>query len=1027
MQTRIDEVKDDYGNLGVKELEKKYCASYSTIQRVLKASGFIKLKTDNVKYVYLNNNLEQFKIDWIENKLSIEELEEKYNCPKSVMHSKARDLNIKRKRIKECIDSESLISDWKSRKYSNDEMCDRYDIGLTTIKKILKENNVKDDYSRNQKYIFDFNYFDNIDNEHKAYWLGFLYADGSNQEERYTVRLALKCEDEYLLQYLYNDIQCDKDVKYFYNKTYNRDYSYATLQNKHFSNTLSKKGVCSNKTFKIRFPRNNIVPNELIPHFIRGYFDGDGSVSINKKNKHKSSIGVVGNYEFIKELNDYVNNNVVGLYKDNITKTSNSEVYYFSRGGNYKLKKFLDYIYKDSSIFMNRKYEKYLEIKDNIYTLKHNGDKIMGIDKMKSLINKLNNASNAYYNSSPIMSDNEWDLIYNQLMELEKKLGIIYPNSPTQNVGYKILDKIEKVKLDHQMLSLDKCHTEKELMDFANDKKCVLSVKCDGLSTTLHYYNGNLISAATRGTGTEGGNVTDNVMTIKNVPKTIPFKDDYIIDGETIIDWDSFSNINDNLPKGQEKYKHPRNLVSGSLNTLDTKIASDRNMRFIAWRVIKGSESKSFYESLKEAEAYGFEIVPIIEYENLINKNHISYLLNVIKDKADENKIPYDGAVMSYDDIEYGNSLGKTNKFFKHSIAYKYEDKLHKTRLTNIEWSTSKTGLINPIAVFEPADLDGATTTRATLHNVTYIKNLQLGIGDEILIYRANMVIPKVYENLTRSNTYEFPTHCPVCGEQTQIIKDNDTEVLVCTNPSCKGKLLGRLSHFVSKKGMNIDGLSEETLKKFIELGWVKNIFDIYYLPEHFNDLSKMDGFGTKSVTKLQDAIEKSKTTDLQHFIAALSIPNIGTSQSKELCKVFKTWNDFSSAGFGNYDFSQLEGFGTVLNSNIHTWFKTMYNEDMIGQLVRNITFTENENSIYTDTLKGKTFVITGSLEHYKNREELKSVIEQNGGKTSGSISKNTFALINNNINSTSSKNKKANSLGVQIISEEDFIQLISK
>lgn len=319
----------------------------------------------------------------------------------------------------------------------------------------------------------------------------------------------------------------------------------------------------------------------------------------------------------------------------------------------------------------------------------------------------------------------------------------------------------------------------------------------------------------------------------------------------------------------------------------------------------------------------------------------------------------------------------------------------------------------------------------ASIHNVSILTKLDLQVGDTITVYKSNQIIPQIRENLSaknRESSYiQIPSYCPVCGHQTEIIKDNDTEILMCANPSCKGKLLGRLSHFVSKKGMDIDGLSDETLKKFIELGWAKNISDIYNLPTHFNELSKMNGFGKKSVVKLQTSIEQSKTTDLQHFIAALSIPNIGTSQSKELCKTFKTWDDFSAAGFGNYDFSQLEGFGAVLNSNIHTWFDTMYKEDQIDQLARNITFTENENSISTEILKGKTFVITGSLEHYKNREELKSVIERNGGKVSGSISKNTFALINNNINSTSSKNKKANSLGVQIISEEDFIQLISK
>ena len=386
---------------------------------------------------------------------------------------------------------------------------------------------------------------------------------------------------------------------------------------------------------------------------------------------------------------------------------------------------------------------------------------------------------------------------------------------------------------------------------------------------------------------------------------------------------------------------------------------------------------------------------------------------------------PVDGLIFEYDDYVYGKNLGTTAKFPLNMLALKWGDDLYETTLTDIEWDTSKTGLINPVAVFEPTDLGGAITTKATLHNVSYIKNLQLGVGDKIQIYRANMVIPKVHENLTRSDTYQIPTHCPVCGEPTEIKKDNDTQVLMCTNPYCKGKLLGRLSHFVSKKGMNIDGLSEETLKKFIDLGWLNNIFDIYNLHVHFDELSKMDGFGARSVKKLQDAIEKSKTVDLQHFIAALSIPNIGTSQSKELLKRFKTWEEFEKAGFGSYNFANIEGFGSVLNKNIHTWFNTMWNEDKIGKLVEIITFVTDGNPIKSDKLNGKTFVITGSLTHYPNRDALKSAIDSMGGKVSGTVSKNTFALINNNVNSTSSKNKKAKDLGVQIITEEQFIELV--
>ena len=477
--------------------------------------------------------------------------------------------------------------------------------------------------------------------------------------------------------------------------------------------------------------------------------------------------------------------------------------------------------------------------------------------------------------------------------------------------------------------------------------------------------------------------------------------------------------------------------MSGSVRQLDSGIAAKRHIKFIAWKVPLMEEnnlSNSFLYRLNYARCLGFEVVPFLTYTNN-DKETLSLIIESLKNGANVNSYPIDGLVLALNDIQYGESLGMTGHHPKHSIAFKFYDEEVETTLLNIEWSMGKSGNLTPVAIFEPVDIDGTTIERASLHNITIMNNLSGGferIGDTLTIFKANQIIPQIRTwihtgEYSKERHLDIPLHCPICNSPTKIKQDNDAKVLVCTNPSCKGKLLGRLSHFVSKKGMDIDGLSDETLKKFIELGWAKNIFDIYCLPEYFNDLSKMDGFGAKSVTKLQDAIEKSKTTDLQHFIAALSIPNIGTSQSKELCKIFKTWDDFSAAGSGNYDFSQLEGFGTVLNSNIHTWFDTMYKEDQIDQLARNITFTENENSISTDTLKGKTFVITGSLKHYKNREELKSVIERNGGKVSGSISKNTFALINNNINSTSSKNKKANSLGVQIISEEDFIQLISK
>ena len=655
------------------------------------------------------------------------------------------------------------------------------------------------------------------------------------------------------------------------------------------------------------------------------------------------------------------------------------------------------------------------------------------VERIKWLVRELNKHRDAYYNDSrPTISDEEYDKMFDELQSLEKDTGIIMSNSPTQTVGYEVKSELQKVKHSHPMLSLDKTKSEDDLIKFAGDKDCILSLKMDGLTVSLTYVDGKLTKAETRGNGEVGEDITHNAKVFENIPLTIDYKGRFEIEGEAIITYNDFEKINNTLPE-DKKYKNPRNLVSGSVRQLDSGIAAKRHIKFIAWKVPLMEEnnlSNSFLYRLNYARCLGFEVVPFLTYTNN-DKETLSLIIESLKNGANVNSYPIDGLVLALNDIQYGESLGMTGHHPKHSIAFKFYDEEVETTLLDIEWSMGKSGQLTPVAIFESVELDGTTVSRASIHNVSILTKLDLQVGDTITVYKSNQIIPQIRENLSaknRESSYiQIPSYCPVCGHQTEIIKDNDTEILMCANPSCKGKLLGRLSHFVSKKGMDIDGLSDETLKKFIELGWAKNISDIYNLPTHFNELSKMNGFGKKSVVKLQTSIEQSKTTDLQHFIAALSIPNIGTSQSKELCKTFKTWDDFSAAGFGNYDFSQLEGFGAVLNSNIHTWFDTMYKEDQIDQLARNITFTENENSISTEILKGKTFVVTGSLEHYKNREELKSVIERNGGKVSGSISKNTFALINNNINSTSSKNKKANSLGVQIISEEDFIQLISK
>ncbi len=649
------------------------------------------------------------------------------------------------------------------------------------------------------------------------------------------------------------------------------------------------------------------------------------------------------------------------------------------------------------------------------------------LERMKELINILNNASNAYYNQIPIMSDYEWDKLYDELNLLEYVTEIVLANSPTHNVGYSVADELKEVEHNHPMLSLDKTKSVDELIEFIGNRDCFLSVKADGLTTSLHYINGKLIGAETRGDGVRGTECLQNVLTMENVPKEIPYKDELIIDGETIIGWDTFREINDKLPE-DKKYKHPRNLVSGSLQLLDSKEAASRDMRFVAWRVIKGFEHKTPSEDLFRAKDIGFEIIPILKSPRINQKEELLILLNRIRESADSHNIPYDGAVMAVDDYKIADSMGRTDKFFRHSMAYKYEDELFETVLTDIEWNTSKTGLINPVAIFEPVDLNGAITTRATLHNITYIKDMMLGIGDRIRVYRSNMVIPKVHDSIDKSGNFKIPNKCPICGQPTKIVKENDSEVLICENPDCKGKLLGKLVHATSRNALDIENLSESTIEKFINLGWLTSIKDIYYLKCHENEMKTLEGFGKKSVEKLLSSIEKSRNTTLDRFIYSLSIPMIGKTVSKLIAeKVNYSIREFITImGIkGAVYFSSLDGISDKKISSIDSYWSK--HSDMIYELSKEFTF-ESPNIVLDEipnTLQGKTFVVTGSVNHYKNRDELKADIVSHGGTVVGSVSSKTSYLINNDINSTSSKNQKAKSLNIPIISEEEFLSMI--
>lgn len=650
--------------------------------------------------------------------------------------------------------------------------------------------------------------------------------------------------------------------------------------------------------------------------------------------------------------------------------------------------------------------------------------------EMQALIGALNQASDAYYNSgNTIMTDAEWDRKYETLKELEAETGIVFSDSPTHRVGYEIRDNVKKVQHNHPMLSLDKAHTVEELEKFANGQDCWVSVKMDGLTTSLRYLDGKLVSAETRGNGEIGVDCLHNVMTVANIPKEIPYKEELIVDGEMIINYNTFHQINDKL-EPDKKFKNPRNLVSGTLQMLDSKIAAERRMKFVAWRVIKGFDQyDSVTKKLCMIQDLGFTIVPFWEYR--IGCNCLPEILQSIRDEATKLGYPYDGAVMGYVSNSYGESLGRTEKFFRHSVAYKYEDTLVKTKIRHFEWTLGKTGILTPTAVFDPVEIDGTTVTKASLHNISIMKNLELSYRDMITVYKANQIIPQIADNLDRSldDLISPPTTCPCCGGRTEIVKENDTEVLVCMNPDCKGKLLGKLSNFVSREKMNIDGLSEATLKKFIDANMLETYSDIYELDRSQDVIQMMPGFGKKSVQNLLDSIERSREVTLNRFLAALSIPCIGDKTARDIAKAMHNdIEEFNQAVADHYDFSQISGIGDVVNTQIYRWFDDMKNKLDYHNLLKHLHFPENQPfESNSSILDGKTFCITGTTYHYKNRKALQEEIERFGGKITGSISNKTNVLINNDIESNSSKNKKAKELGIPIISEEEFLKMIKE
>lgn len=651
------------------------------------------------------------------------------------------------------------------------------------------------------------------------------------------------------------------------------------------------------------------------------------------------------------------------------------------------------------------------------------------INRIEELVKMLNRASYEYYNTGyPIMDDAEFDYLLDELQKLEIQTGVILKDSPTINAGSKVATVQNKIVHEHPMLSLDKIHSISEIKDFCKNKPCIASIKLDGLSCSATYNNGVLTRLETRGNGEVGTDIMIHKNCIEGLPRTINHKGKYVIDGECIITYDRFNAVNKTLGEN-EKFSNPRNMASGSLNLLDSNISAKRGLTFLAWNVIEDSEcfGNSMSFNLENAKDLGFFVVPYTVLYHYDDNNTLKDVLNHMKMQAGYYGYPMDGVVFSYNDIAYGKSLGRTDKFFKHSIAYKYEDELYETVLKDIEWNTSKTGLINPVAVFEPVDLDGAITTRATLHNISYIEDLELGYGDKITVYRSNMVIPKVHDNLTRSNTWTLPDKCPCCGAKAIISNENGSKTLYCTNPECPAQLLGKLAHFVSRNAINIDGLSEQTLQKFISKGWLKSFRDIMHLKEYADEIMKLDGFGKQSVNKLLVAIEKSRNTTLERFLYSLSIPLIGRSASKDIAKKcigridsFRMVLDLDAENA----FLSIDGFGKEMNKSLVSWWCD--NKVMFNELAKEFIFEDISNKNTKCDLSNKIFVITGSLNKYKNREELISVIESLGGKVSGSVSVKTNYLINNNAESNSSKNKKANELGIPIITEDEFNKMIS-
>ncbi|MDO5403303.1 MAG: NAD-dependent DNA ligase LigA [Eubacteriales bacterium] len=647
-------------------------------------------------------------------------------------------------------------------------------------------------------------------------------------------------------------------------------------------------------------------------------------------------------------------------------------------------------------------------------------------ERIKELVELLNEAGKSYYaEGTEIMSNFQYDALYDELAALENETGYILSNSPTINVGYEVLSELPKERHESPMLSLDKTKEPEALKAWLKNQKGLLSWKLDGLTIVLTYNEGSLVKAVTRGNGEVGEIITNNARVFKNLPVNIPYRGKLIIRGEAIITYSDFNKINEIIPEADAKYKNPRNLCSGSVRQLNNKITAERNVNFFAFSLVE-ADGVDFHNSREEQfkwlNTQGFDVVGY----KAVDSTNILETVGWFEKEITNNDFPSDGLVIIYDDIEYGNSLGRTAKFPRNAYAFKWTDETAQTVLKEIEWSASRTGLINPVAIFEPVDLEGTKVSRASVHNISIMEGLKLGIGDEIKVFKANMIIPQIAENLTQSGNMEIPKVCPVCGKPTQIKQTNDVKSLYCMNPDCQAKHVKSFAHFVSRDAMNMDGLSEATLEKFIQHGFLKKFKDLFHLGQYKESIITLEGFGSKSFDNLMASIEKSRRVTLPKFIYGLGIDNIGLSNAKMIVKELGGSVE-SVVDVTRERLVKIDGVGDVIADSFASYFEDDTHRKDFYELLEEVELEEEKSDKKADTLEGKTFVITGAVSHFPNRNALKELIEQLGGKATGSVTKNTSYLINNDAASASSKNKTAAKLGVPVITEEEFLALAGR